>query len=372
MRALAVAVVAWSSSVLAGPLPEGTQVVLEDSSLVFVDHGTRVPLFDPRTRSSELAYTKLISASLSSDGTIVVQTENCLMDHDELRRTAVLDHARARAENLRGMQLHLAKKFTDAIPHFASAAKLDPGTPMYATNLLSAQSMAKLLDDADKTLATAGTSAPVWFAWRLAVDSDLANLRGRASTKPFTSAKRTKLAYAALGDVVAASPAGYFAFPEYHGYGMGPTAEDLAVFDANGRELVRVPVIADVDACIEAPEAPVIDFKCTKAQRAHTAANRRAADELLASGGFAAQPIQWVDAPDQDKPVVSPDKKITVKQVDDKLVIARGSATRTVDGVNEVRRVGFSASAVIVEFHVMHGCGGAENSGSSTIVLAVP
>jgi hypothetical protein len=64
----------------------------------------------------------------------------------------------ARFENVVGMKLLTKKQYANAIVHFALAAQKDPESPVFATNLLSAQSLAGKLDDGDRTITR-------WIYW---------------------------------------------------------------------------------------------------------------------------------------------------------------------------------------------------------------
>jgi len=358
-------VLGWWSIAAGKPLPDGTKVVLVKDQLFFVDHDVTVPLYAAGDRELMWTFDSVRSVKLSDDDkTIEIEGSICSYMMAKDAASASFDAVRARVENVRGMQLHLKKKYADAVAHFAAAVKLDPKTPVYATNLLSAQSMGKLLADADQTLATAGPRAVAWFAWRLAVDSDLANLRGRASTRPFTSIARTKLAADALeGSVVAVSPAGFLALEQATSFGMTPaSSQDLVIYDQHGAEQVRVPLIEFDDLCLDS---------CTKAQQAHTAEHRRAASELLGVLGFSTQHVRWVDVAGPGR-VASPDKQVVVDVADDKITITHGKATSTVPVDGTVNRLGFAAGAIVIVARTSHGCGGTDNTWNDQSVVAVP
>jgi hypothetical protein len=175
-----VAVVAISSAAHAKPLPEGWKVFLERGKPVASKSGMIVPLRD----DSISDFDRLVDAHLSDDGAqIVIRADRCKGMLGEVDESSVaFAKVEARIENALGMAKHVKKVYADAIPHFAAAVAKDPDNPMYATNLLSAQSLAKKLEDADQTIAALTAKAAPWLAWRLAVDPELANVRARAST----------------------------------------------------------------------------------------------------------------------------------------------------------------------------------------------
>src|SRR5438067_3520064 len=134
---------------LAKPLPDGLKVFVEKGKPVASKSGMIVPLRD----DSLSDFDRLLDAHLSDDGaSIVIRANRChgmLEGPDE--SSVPLAKVEARLDNALGMARHLKKQYADAIPRFAAAVAKDPDTAMYATNLLSAQSLAKQLDDADQT-----------------------------------------------------------------------------------------------------------------------------------------------------------------------------------------------------------------------------
>jgi hypothetical protein len=262
MKHLTIALLCVSTVASAKPLPDGMKVTLVKKRLMVSKDGLSVPLED-----SKLPNDKLISAELSADGkTIVVKRARCdgMFDSSEDGDTFPLAAAEARLENTAGMKLHTKKKYAEAAKHFAIAAQKDPATPLYATNLLSAQAMGKMFDDADKTIATYGKSQIPWFAWRLAVDPELKALKGRPAAKLGPAARgkakgslRDKLAYSPLGLVATEVLVGL-----YDGDGdPGPLPSDLVIAAiGSDAELLRLSTSGK--------------------------AGRKAADALLAELGF--------------------------------------------------------------------------------------
>jgi hypothetical protein len=211
--------------------------------------------------------------------------------------------------------------------------KQDPTAFLYATNLLSAQAMAKQLDEADKTLATIGPSNAAWFAWRLAVDPELAGLRGRPSTKAVLAAKPSTLTWNRLGGSVATSPLGLVALSEWNFFGGpgAPFAYDLVIYDLRqSKVMLRLPVVALDDACGDGP--PEMATPCTKRALAHTAEHTRIVNLVLAALGFESQPTVKLESTDGDA-YASSDGKITVKVSGDKVTMgSKTAAMRPDDG----------------------------------------
>ena len=249
-----------SASALAKPLPKGMKVSLKDMALYVEQDGIKVPLFDDDRRLADQV-SNLTGAELSDDGgSIVVHADSCASS-DGIE--VPLSEVEARLENVRGMQLHVKKKYADAIVHFTAAVKADPSTPVYVTNLLSAQSMAKRYDDADRTIASSAAAHVAWFAWRLAIDPELASVRGRAAARPFVAAKPTKLAFQALGDDIAVSPIGLVAVGEWNAFG-GPGTD-------NNSELVLYDPRADVPPVRLAVTAKHASIRCSASSGSRSA-----------------------------------------------------------------------------------------------------
>ena len=352
---LALAVIALAlaaEAVEAKPLPPGMKVSLKKEKLYVSQGGVTVPMRDEESALAD-PVSEYTGAELSEDGTeIVVAATSCRGSEDGLHIS--LASVNARFENVRGMKLHLKKKYADAIPHFAAAAKADPATPVYATNLLSAQSMAKLLDDADATLATYAPKHRAWFAWRLAVDKELANVRTRPGARALLPVKPSTLEIDPMGDAVAVSPAGLVAVREWVFYG-GPGAPDggfdLAIYDPRQDiPAVRLTGIPYSQACGAMGES------CTKAELAKQAASKKKLDPVLAGMGFEKIATAWVSTTGEDGSsrdvITSPDKSISIKlsEADGHAKIRRGKATVTVELSDSPRQIGFAGSYVVFQF----------------------
>src|SRR3954468_15253325 len=144
--------VMWSSLAVAKPLPGGMKITVKNQKLYVTASGVTV-LMQGAEAAAARTYDALQSAELADAGdAIIIKAQSCA-GSDEDGTELSLAPIEARIENALAMQLHTKKKFTEAIPHFAAALAKDPDAPVYGTNLLSAQALAKQLDDADKTLA---------------------------------------------------------------------------------------------------------------------------------------------------------------------------------------------------------------------------
>jgi hypothetical protein len=269
------------------------------------------------------------------------------------------------------MALHLKKKYAEAVVPFAEAVEADPMTPVYITNLLSAQSRGKLFDAADETLTTYGPKRRAWFGWRLAVDADLANVAGRPAAKALVAPTPSKLTYPQLGEAVAVSPLGLVAVQEFNFYG-GPGAasgEDLAIYDlASGEQALRLTVIAVADACVDpAPgsDAMMMAQPCTAAMRRRADAGQREASRVLAILGFVKRPTTWVDA--GDDVITSPDHT-TVDFAHDQ--ITRGAQHASLPSDFAPKRIAFAGDVVVLrgrENAVSHCDGDSQRSVSRAV-----
>jgi hypothetical protein len=347
--ALVVAVLAVPASAVARPLPKGLTIKLVKGRVVARRGGVTVPVVDGAT------YDRLGKAALSADGTAVVfAAHSCWADDaDAADDTSVpLAQIEAGFENQLGMKAHLAKKYPDAIAHFARAAADDPATPVYATNLLSAQSLGGKLAEADQTLAAYAPKNPAWFAWRLAVDPDLKPLRGRPSTR-LTSARGT--AHGSLAAEIAYSPLGLIAHEVpvemYDGIPDGSGSWALSIVEvASGRELLTLPTestcAVDTDAAMSGnPNPPPLDKACAKRVATEARAQRKVTDAVLADLGFAIAAHGWVDTLAAEVPeFTAPDGRKVVGHDDD---------TYTLDGApialgeDRVYGLGFVPHAIV-------------------------
>ncbi len=365
-----------SATAVAKPLPPDLKIILSKDHLMAAKGGVMLPLFAPDEGLGGQVFQTLTKVELSADGkTIQFHAAGCLTagGDDEPPIEVSLASVEAKFENYAGMQQHLKKNYADAIPHFAAAAKGDPDLPLYATNLLSAQTMGGKLDDADQTLATYGPHAVGWFGWRLAVDSDLKALKGRPSTKPFVAATPTKIAFDVDKDV-AVSPLGIVAVGEWIGQGMGPNTTEVGIYDLKRNALALRLTVDDSNCVLKSSDMPMDMPICTKAQLAHSKANGAAANAQLASYGMVKRKTAWTDMMSVDTAkVVSPDKSITLAFHDGVVTATHGKATTTLKDVEDnVLRIGWAGDVVVIMHKQPYQCGGADSVRSYFDVLAVP
>jgi hypothetical protein len=322
--------VLWSSLATAKPLPKGMKVTIKDQKLYVTASGVTVLMQDAEAAAAR-TYDALQSAELSDAGdSIIVKAQGCAGSDDDGTEIS-LAAVEARIENALGMQLHTRKKFTEAIPHFAAAVTKDPDGPVYGTNLLSAQAMAKQLDDADKILAAHGPRHRAWYAWRLAVDPELASLRGRPSAKALVAAKPSTLTWKRLGGSVAVSPLGLAAMSEWSFFGGpgAPGGSELVIYEpVQNKVMLRLPVVALEDACGDGP--PEMVTPCTKQMLAHTAEHTRAASLVLAALGFETRPGVALESTDGEA-YASKDGKVTAKVSADKITVGGKTAAMLPD-----------------------------------------
>jgi len=321
MRSLAVvAVLAGVAS--AKPLPDGLKLFVEKGRPMVSRSGVIVPLRDDDISD----YANLKDAHLSDDGAyIVIRGDRCngIEPDDEL--SVPLAKVEARIENSLGMMKHVKKAYADAIPHFAAAVAKDPDVPMYATNLLSAQSLAKKFDDADATISALTAHAAPWLAWRLSVDPELANVKSRA--KGLVAEKRGHLKSADLdSDVIGYSPLGgglvVTIVGTYTG-GMPPSGTSELGFASlvTGREVLRLTIRTMEEECGDYPGMT----KCTQKQLAPVAKRRKAADALLAQLGFEKVDAEMKSVDDVDGLAIN----------DDTVTFTRGKTKKTLTIVRQ-------------------------------------
>jgi hypothetical protein len=194
----------------AKPLPKGWKSVIDGVPMIEVS-GAKIPVAPYQS----FVWQTPKEVVLSDDGKkLVVRYESCMMSPSgEISELEVpIEKVEARLENVLGMTVHVKKKYDDAIKHFTAALAKD-FEPVYATNLLSAQSLANKLDDAEKTIETYGRKAPGWFAWRFAVDPELKKIKAHTKSPLATAPKHGKvttkqLVPAQFDTVIAYSPSG--------------------------------------------------------------------------------------------------------------------------------------------------------------------
>lgn len=270
------------------PAPKNLKVFMDGGKIWATRDGVRIQAIDGRHTD----YARVQKVELSDDGTtLFVWAGQCdIVGDDETKNELATSDLEAKFENALGMKAHLAKNYDQAIAHFTKAVAAYE-LPVYVTNLLSAQSMGKKLADADATLAKYGPHAPGWMAWRLAVDSDLVALKGRASTVPFAIAK-PGTAHGAKDDA-AYSPVGIAAMgtaeiPE----GIGGDFESFVDIIDTASNTLMVHASLGI-TCFNMPDDPELAkaFKACERTNAPLRAKRaKEVDALLAQLGL--QPVK--------------------------------------------------------------------------------
>ena len=351
MRLVVIAVLLAAAPAVAKPLPKTTKIALVKGALSITVDAVTVPLVDDTRVDIE----KLVSSELSDDGkTYVVKTIRC--DGQDSETDASVTVIAARVENVLGMQQHLKKKYADAIPHFVAASDGDPDAAVYATNLLSAQSMSGKLDDADKTLAKYGPRNRAWFVWRLLVDPELDKVKGRAAATALSATKPGTLKFADLGyDHAGASPSvhlGAALVGDFDGGPGSPDGRSLQIVDYDGHQLLRLPVVELADGCSPDASNQIVPG-CSKATKATIAAREKVANQVLATLGFDGTAYAAATS-DTSK---SPDGK-TSYTIDDagKIRVSRGKASKLYDdtGRGSEWQVYFLPDAVLVKYRERH------------------
>jgi hypothetical protein len=228
------------------------------------------------------------------------------------------------------MRLHTKKQYAEAIKHFTIAAAKDPRA-VYATNLLSAQSMGGKLDEADQTIATLGKKHLGWFAWRLAVDPELKALKARPSAAAFRVAKPGTARSAKLnwqGTAVAYSPLGLVAISTnevYEGVG-GPVDAYMTVIDvASSVEIARMPLVTTCGMPDGAEDPEAVDKACQKKEDAAAVPRRKAADAFLAQLGFEILPGAGHEAHNTETITHADGRKLTF--ANNRYTVTAGKAT---------------------------------------------
>ncbi len=235
----------------AKPLPAGSKLELKKGRPMISSGGVTVPFADDTLADWDTA-----TAELSEDGAnVIVSGTRCKkkIAGDAAKQTIPLARIEAKLENAAGEALLAKKKWTDAAARFNAAIGKDPLVAHYAANLLVAQVKGGKLDDADRTLATAGKRHIAWFAWRLEVDPALAALKKRPSAKAIAAPTPGKARGPTLADAFAYSPLGMVATRTASGEG-GSGAElpmEVSFTEiATGREVLRLSMAKGAPAAL--------------------------------------------------------------------------------------------------------------------------
>lgn len=366
----------------AKPVPSGLKVGAKAGRPYIQQGSIAVAL-----RDDDLAdYEKIDKVELAADGkTVVVTATRCggTLTADETK--VPLAKIQARLDNAAGVLALSKKRYAEGIAKFGSSAQKDPETPEYATNLLAAQTLAKKLDVAAQTLALQGARNPVWFAWQLATDPQLATIKDHKRAKALYATTAGTATLAKLGDrdIAVSDLAGGIAVMRTSSSGVVPppappppakpapkeakrpaldselpddapvaavplaTSELDFVSLSTGRRLARFPIITLEDACDETDQMP-----CSDVAKARIAGRRALADQLLASLGFTIQANAFIDARNGD-PIAK--DGMTIEFADEGVTVTTksgGEKTLPIDA--STWAVAITPKAVVVKLNRRH------------------
>ncbi len=336
------------------PLPGGMKVIAKLGRPYVQQGALTVPLRDDEAAD----YEKIAKAQLGADGkTLEVTSTRCKGEAVDDVTTVPLAKIQAKLDNAAGLVAHGKKQDGAAITKLSSALQKDPETPAYATNLLAAQLLGKKAALAGQTLAIHGRKNPVWFAWRIAVDADLATASTLKGAQDLVAPKPGTATLATLGERdLATSPlGGGMAALRVQTAGTPSASEVDVVSLSTGKLLARLPLVAVEDACDDATEI------CDDA-KARIAARHKLVDGLLASLGFEIVANAFVDVRNGD-PVTK--DGVTVELHDDAVTAERNGQERTLRLAGNAWAIAFTAKALVVRLNRRNllGC----NDGSSRV-----
>lgn len=346
------------------PLPAGMKVVTK-LGRPYIQQGQMLVAL----RDDDVAdYEKIGKAELSPDGkTVEVTSTRCKGELVDDVTKVPLSKIQARLDNAAGLVAHGKKQYTVAITKFGAALQKDPETPAYATNLLAAQLLGKKTALAGQTLVVQGRKNTLWFAWRIAVDADLAGataLKGAAdliSTKPGTAT----LAKLGENDLATTTIGGGMAALRTLSVGSPGTSEIDVVSLSTGKLLARLPLVALEDACDETTESP-----CDDAAKGRIAERAKLVDNLFVALGFEIASKAFIDVRNGE-PVTK--NGVEVEIHDDYVLASRNGNEKRIDLDGGVWAIALTPTALVIKQNRrnLYGC----NDGSSRLVgvgLALP
>lgn len=341
------AVVLAASTAMARPLPDGLKITFAKNKVTATKDGVSVTI-------GSVTAVRMTKAELSDDGkdikiklegTPSIENEMGEREQDDGLRQYALATVEGKLANAAGMGLSLKKKYADAIPHFTTAMQKDP-LPVYITNLLSAQSLAGKLADADAVLAAHGRRIAPWIAWRLVVDPDLKALLGRPSAK--LGATGTGKAKSKLFEGVAYSPLGFAAVEIVTNASMGdnsgPVDYALAFVDLKTGE--QVFVLETETACA------LEDKACARKQAPVTAKRRAIAEKVLAMLDFQQVPDGYKTAVDEDEIASKDGRKVDIKN---EMILVGGKKIPLPKDLPQIWGVAFVPKAVVLQTRDKNG-----------------
>jgi hypothetical protein len=350
MRMLLVAVGMLVSAAAVGkPLPAGMKVITK-LGRPYVQQGSVIVAL----RDDEVAdYEKIVKTDLADSGkTLVVTAMRCkgTVANDVTR--VPLTRIQARLDNAQGLVARSKKKYADAVAKFTSAAHKDPDAAAYATNLLSAQLLAKKLDAAGQTINVHGRNNPVWFVWHIAIDDELAAARTHKQLAALAAATPGTATLGKLGEHDLAITDGFGGIAALRTLSIGSpgTTEVDFVALSTGKLLARMPVTTLEDACDATTEHP-----CDDAAKVRIADRIRNVDAVLMRLGFAIQNGALVDVRNGD-PLKRGD--VTIETTDDAVTVTRGDDRRSMAVAGNVWAVAITPKAIIIKVNErnLYGC----------------
>lgn len=337
------------------PLPGGMKVVTKVGR-PFVQQGqTLVAL-----REDDAAdYEKIAKAELSPDGkTVEVTATRCKGDAVDDVTKVPLSKIQARFDNAAGLVAHGKKQYGVAITKFGAALQKDPETPMYATNLLAAQLLGKKAPLAGQTLAIQGRKNTVWFAWRIAVDADLAGATALKGAADLISSKPGTATLAKLGDQDLATTTLGGGMAALRTTSSSATSDIDVVSLSSGKLLARLPLVTPEDACNEASEPT-----CQDASKARIAEREKLVDNLLRALGFEIASKAFIDVRNGE-PVSK--NGVEVEIHDDYVSASKDGNEKRIELDGGVWAIAFTPTAIVIKQNRRNlvGC----NDGSSRFV----
>lgn len=338
------------------PLPGGMKVVSKLGRPYVQQRAITVALRDDDVAD----YEKIGRAALSADGkTIEVTSTRCKGEAvDDITRVP-LAKIQAKLDNANGLVAHAKKQYGPAITRFGAALQKDSETPTYATNLLAAQLLGKKPALAAQTLAVHGRKNPIWFAWRIKVDADLATATALKGAQDLLASKPGTATLATLGDHDLATSSLGGGMAALRTPSVGTPASDIDVVSlSSGKLLARLPLVTLEDACDETA-GTCDDAKARIAERA------KLVDTLFAALGFDIAANAFVDV--RNGELVSRNG-VSIEPHDDHLVVSRGADERTLHFDGSAWSVAVTPKAIIVKLNRrnLYGC----NDGTARFVGA--
>jgi len=323
------------------PLPAGMKVIAKDNRAVVQQGALTVPLRD----DDPADFDKISKVELVEGKFIEVTANRCSGALTDDVTRVPLAKVQAKLDNAAGLAAHAKKQYSTAITKFGSALQKDPETLAYATNLMAAQLLGKKTQLAAQTLAMQGRKNVIWFAWRMAVDADLAGAKALKGAQDFAATKPGTASVGKLGtkDVALSTLGGGMAALHTSKPGQPETTDIDVVSLSTGKLLARLPLTTSEDACDDTPQHP-----CDDAATARITERTKLADTLLASLGFEIKANVFIDVRNGDP--VSRDG-VRVEFSDDEITAEKNGAERTLAIAGNASAIAITPTAVIVKLN---------------------